>query len=382
MGWLEYLLAGTAIRIVGAIASLLPVDAHRVLLASPRGRELNGALAVARDAVHTLRPNTKVTVLAEPYGYGLAAKIGYLLRVLRGAWLVRRSGVVIVDNAYLPVHVLAPRRGQRIAQVWHASGALKRFGHAAQPAPRGPEARFLHRGYTDAFVGGEAARAPYAAAFRMDASHVHAIGSLRAAPLANAAHVATRRAELLSRYPQIAGRKLLLYAPTFRGRGESRSGGGAVDLAALRAALPREWAIGVKGHPGVATDFAAALATGSVDLIFDRADEVESLFPVADALLTDYSASIFEWSLLLRPLVLFVPDLADYQTTPGLFPDLEREAIGDLVRSEREAAAAVAASRVDPAAWRAFAERHLGSPQQITDAPRRLVEILLPDLSA
>ena len=52
-----------------------------------------------------------------------------------------------------------------------------------------------------------------------------------------------------------------------------------------------------------------------------------------------------------------------------------------LVR-KHEAAAAVAASRVDPAAWRAFAERHLGSPQQITDAPRRLVEILLPDLSA
>ncbi|MGI9096589.1 MAG: CDP-glycerol glycerophosphotransferase family protein [Candidatus Limnocylindrus sp.] len=382
MGWLEYLLAGTAIRIVGTIARLLPVDARRVLFATPRGRELNGALAAARDAVHTLRPNAKVTTLAEPYGYGLAAKFGYLLRVLRGAWLVRRSGVVIVDNAYLPVHLLAPRRGQRIAQVWHASGALKRFGHAAQPAPRGPEARFLHRGYTDAFVGGEAARSPYAAAFRMDASRVHAIGSLRAAPLANAVQVAARRAELLSRYPQIAGRKLLLYAPTFRGRGESRSGGGVVDLAALRAALPREWAIGAKGHPGVATDFAAARAAGSVDLIFDRADEVESLFPIADALLTDYSASIFEWSLLLRPLVLFVPDLADYQTTPGLFPDLEREAIGDLVRSEREAAAAVAASRVDPAAWRDFAERHLGTLQQFTDAPRRLVEILLPESSA
>ena len=181
MGWLEYLLAATAIRIVGALASMRPIDEHRVLLASPRGRELNGALAVARDAIRDRRPSVDIRTLAEPYGYGIVAKLGYLLRVLRGAWQVRRSAVVIVDNAYLPVHVLAPRHGQRIAQVWHASGALKRFGHAAHPAPHGPEARFLHRGYTDAFVGGEAARAPYAAAFRMSASNVHAIGSLRAA---------------------------------------------------------------------------------------------------------------------------------------------------------------------------------------------------------
>ena len=382
MGWLEYLLAATAIRIVGAVATLLPLDPSRVLLASPRGRELTGALAAARDAIHNLRPGVNVTTLAEPYGYGIVAKLGYLMRVLRGAWQVRRSAVVIVDNAYLPVHVLAPRRGQRIAQVWHASGALKRFGHAAHPAPHGPEARFLHRGYTDAFVGGEAAREPYAAAFRMNPSSVHAIGSLRAAPLADTARVAALRDELLLRYPQIGGRKLLLYAPTFRGRGASRSGSGAVDLAALRAALPREWAIGVKVHPSVATDVGAALDAGSIDLIFDRSDEVESLFPVADALLTDYSASIFEWSLLLRPLVLFVPDLAEYRASPGLFPDLEREVIGDLVRSERDAAAAVVSGRVDPTAWRAFADRHLGTPQQIVDAPRRLVELLLPEFSA
>ena len=104
--------------------------------------------------------------------------------------------------------------------------------------------------------------------------------------------------------------------------------------------------------------------------------------PVADALLTDYSASIFEWSLLLRPLVLFVPDLSEYRTSPGIFPDFDRELIGDFVRSERDAAASVVAGRVDPVAWRAFAERNLGTPQQVADAPRRLVEILLPDRSS
>lgn len=379
MGWIEYLLAATAIRIVGAVAGLRPPDSQRVLLSSPRGEELTGALAAAHEAIVRLRPNARITVLAEPYGYGLAAKLAYLLRVLRGAWHVRRSGVVIVDNAYLPVHVLAPRPGQRIAQVWHASGALKRFGHAALPAPSGPERRFLHRGYTDAFVGGESARAPYAAAFRMPIEHVHAIGSLRAAWLADPDRVESRRSELRTRYPQLKGRRLLLYAPTFRGRGAARFGGGSVDLAALRAQLPREWAIGVKGHPSVSTNFAAALSAGSIDLIFDHADEVESLFPFADALLTDYSASIFEWSLLERPLVLFVPDLDAYRESPGLFVDLARDAIGDLVRDERAAAAAVVAGHVDRAAWRSFAARNLGDPAAIASASERLVDLLLPE---
>ena len=376
MGWIEYLLAATAIRIVGAAASLLPLDRQRVLFASPRGEVLTGALAAARDAVARLRPNTRIVLLAEPYGYGFVAKLTYLLRALRGAWMVRRSGVVIVDNAYLPVHVLTPRLGQRVAQVWHASGAFKRFGHAAYPSPHGPEARFLHRGYTDAFVGGESARAPYAAAFRMPIDRVHAIGSLRAAPLADPARLAARRAELLQVHPQLAGRRVLLYAPTFRGRGAARTGTGSVDLAALRAALPREWAIGVKGHPNIAADFAAALSAGSVDAVFEHTEEVESLFPLADALLTDYSASIFEWSLLERPLILFVPDLAAYRATPGLFIDLASEAIGDIVQDEEEAAAAVIARRVDSAAWRAFAARHLGSRAAIATAQERLVEVL------
>ena len=40
---------------------------------------------------------------------------------------------MIVDNAYLPVHVAPHRPATTVVQVWHAPGALKRFG-ATRPA--------------------------------------------------------------------------------------------------------------------------------------------------------------------------------------------------------------------------------------------------------
>ena len=51
-----------------------------------------------------------------------------------------RCAVVIVDNAYLPIHVAGHRPGTTVVQVWHAVGALKRFGvdtalPLAEPAP-------------------------------------------------------------------------------------------------------------------------------------------------------------------------------------------------------------------------------------------------------
>ena len=52
----------------------------------------------------------------------------YLARLVRGVYLVHTSRLIVVDNAYLPVHVAPHRPATTVVQVWHAPGALKRFG--------------------------------------------------------------------------------------------------------------------------------------------------------------------------------------------------------------------------------------------------------------
>ena len=134
MSRLEFLVASAVLRLVGILASLLPFHAERVVLATARVPTLEGNLLHLERAIRTLRPDLRVSLLLEPYGYGLRAKIAYALRLMRGMVLVRTSRYVIVDNAYLPIHVAPHRRRTTVIQVWHAAGALKRFGLDTMPA--------------------------------------------------------------------------------------------------------------------------------------------------------------------------------------------------------------------------------------------------------
>ncbi len=62
----------------------------------------------------------------------------------------------------------------------------------------------------------------------------------------------------------------------------------------------------------------------------DRTD-INDLLPATDILVTDYSSSVIEFALLRRPIVLLVPDLADYERDPGLYLDYRTEMIGTQV---------------------------------------------------
>ena len=167
--------------------------------------------------------------LLEPYAYGLAGKIRYLLRLVRGTYYLQTSGLVIVDNAWLPVHVAPHRAGTTVVQVWHAAGALKRFGADTLGGLEEPEATFLHRHYDYAIASGEAGREPWSRALRTPLERVLPLGTPRTDLFYDDAALAAAKARVLAAYPDLAGRTVVLYAPTFRGRGRAKAGSAALD---------------------------------------------------------------------------------------------------------------------------------------------------------
>src|SRR3954447_15410472 len=164
MNRLEYGVTRTLLRLLGAIFALLGIRADRVVLAPPRTATLEGNLLHVFRAMRERDPDLDYVLLLEPYGYGLLAKLGYLLRAVRGMYYLRTSRLAVVDNAWLPVHV-APHPGTTVVQVWHAPGALKRFGRDTAVPGTGPEAEFLHRNYDYVVTTSEASRIPWSRAF-------------------------------------------------------------------------------------------------------------------------------------------------------------------------------------------------------------------------
>lgn len=361
----EYLLANALMQVLRRIFSVLPLHRDRVVFASPRHAALEGNLRFLFEAVGRSHPGRPRVLLLEPYGYRLVSKLVYLLRLVRGMYYLCTSGVFVVDNAYFPIHVGPHRRGTTVIQVWHAAGALKRFGLDGTATEQEAERAFLHRHYDYVVVAGETSRAPYASALRTPIERVLPLGTPRTDFFFDDGAMSEARERLLATHPTLRDRTVVLYAPTFRGRGEGKRAAPGFDAARLRSLLPADHALVLKTHPNLDP---SATATDGYDVVLDPSLEVNEVFTVADVLVTDYSSSIFEWALLGRPLVLLVPDLAEYETDPGLYLDYRTAMIGIQALDTESVADAILRGGFKPSAHDAFVARHLEACDGVASA--------------
>jgi CDP-ribitol ribitolphosphotransferase len=372
MSRLEHALASMVLRFLGLVFDRLPIR-RRVVLATARLAHLEGNLAYLHAEIRRARPGVRVTTLLEPYSYGLAGKLAYLLRLVRGTYLLRTSSLFVVDNAYLPVHVAPHRVGTTVVQVWHAVGALKRFGADTAGGLTEPERSFLHHHYDYVVCAGEASRGPYSAALRTPAERVLPLGVARTDFFFDRAALAASRERMLAAYPALREGRVVLYAPTFRGRGRGKRPASGFDPTAVRAALPAGHVLALKSHPNLDPTLVAA---SGFDVVIDPALELNEAFAAADVLVTDYSSSIFEWALLRRPLVLLTADLEEYERDPGLYLDARTELIGERVDRADDIPRAIAEARVDEVTWTAFIGRQVEACDGHASA--RFVERFLP----
>lgn len=139
-------------------------------------------------------------------------------------------------------------------------------------------------------------------------------------------------------------RRIVLYAPTYRdhlahSRGRFRYEP-TLDFAALAAALGADHTLLVRRHPLTS----GRLTGGRAPFVRDVSDHPQpaELLLVADVLVTDYSALMFDFAHTGRPMLFHTPDLAHYRdTVRGFYLDLETRAPGPLLGSTAELAAAL-----------------------------------------
>lgn len=355
MSLLEYLLAVTALRVVLVACRLLPIQRNKVVFASARAEKLEGNLAYIYDALRSRCPDARVVLLLERYSYGLLGKVAYMGRLVRGAYHVATARLVVLDNAYLPVHAMPHRSGTVVVQVWHAAGALKRFGLDTPVPERKVENRFIHRYYDRVIVGSHAAVGPYSSALGTPAEKVVPLGIARTDLFFDSEARTRAVARVHAAHPELRGRRVVLYAPTFRGHGISKAAAVGLDAASLRSRVSEEVILVYKPHPVLEP---TPDETRGFDTIVDGSVDLNELLCATDVLITDYSSSVFEWALLDRPLILFVPDLARYELEPGFYLDYRSQMIGEIAENTDEVAALLQQQDWDLSAYDAFRSTH------------------------
>lgn len=249
----------------------------------------------------------------------------------------------VVTNTHLP-RWYRPRPGTLVLQAWHGT-PLKRIGFDL-PRRGGRFDRYLRhleREVADWDV--LLSSSPYVtevlrAAFRYE-GRVLESGSPRNDRLVRPAP--GERRWLRRRLGATDDERLLLYAPTFRDDGSVEWFRRTVD--SLVRALPPQWRVLYRSHPnhpvpGVEAQHRVLDVSGVPDIV--------DLFVAADALVTDYSSSMFDFPLTGRRVYRHVPDLAAYRDElRGFYLDMEDVPVGPVVSSVDELASLVAGNPVD-----------------------------------
>jgi CDP-glycerol glycerophosphotransferase (TagB/SpsB family) len=118
------------------------------------------------------------------------------------------------------------------------------------------------------------------------------------------------------------------YFPTWRDDGSDFLSTSGLSLRLLAETVRDEGGLFVcKLHPRTAH----TLDTDGM-LVLDAANDLSSFLHLCSLVITDYSSISFDFMLLARPLIYYVPDIDHYQETRGFYFSPEEAMAGPLIR--------------------------------------------------
>lgn len=256
-----------------------------------------------------------------------------------------KSKCVFVHDHFELLYANKPNKGTKVVQLWHACGAFKKWGYSTLDLSWGGSRkdmlRFpMHNTYTDVFVSAEEVIPCYAEAFGCNKNIIKAFGTPRTDIYFDKDFVSGCREQLMKEFPEIGDRKIILYAPTFRGNNPDQSyNDKAIDYAMFKENFSDEYALVFKLHPFTAAKYKMSDEEKALygDFVFDAsALPIEVNLCAADLLIADYSSLIFEYALLDKPMIFYAYDLEEYDRDRSFYYDYRSFVPGKIVTSNEE----------------------------------------------
>ena len=131
------------------------------------------------------------------------------------------------------------------------------------------------------------------------------------------------------------GKKVLLYAPTWR---DSTDGGAShqlappIDWKRWKEEIGSEWVVLLRTHP-----YTTKLMNVEFDDFVINCTEyprINDLLIAADLLVSDYSSTLLDYSILEKPLACFGYDYDEYRAARGFYFDMDEVIPNGVIRTE------------------------------------------------
>ena len=336
---------------------LMPIKKNRISFFSNRTDKPTGNLKAVYDAVSDIQ-GADIRLVCKKGG----AK-GTLFVLFKFLHFYMTSRVVFVDDYYHLISYVTKKKQTKLIQLWHGCGAFKTFGFSRFHKTSVLELYSAnHRQYDYAIVSSPDICEFYAEAFGISPNKVLPLGSPRCDILSNEEYKAKKQAEFLAEFPHLEGKKLLLFAPTFRGRGNGDCyyPMEKFNIDSVLETLGEEWAVVVKLHPYLKEKVTFDEKNKNRVAECPNWDINDVLFST-DFLVTDYSSVIFETALLEIPMAFLAFDLEEYIAERDFYYDFKYFVPGPIVNTDKEVALLAKSGEYDMQKIRDFAEKSFGN---------------------
>ena len=235
----------------------------------------------------------------------------------------------IIDNVsvfwWIPL-----RKNQIVVETWHGGGAYKHVGSMF----------IVNKGKLKTFQSRmEAEKITYYLSSCKKFTEIQSVskqvsvhkflntGLPRNALFFYAEKVFKLRRKVLDYFNISADTKILLYAPTYRGDGGFKSKNAEKGLCEPNYSFLKEtiekkygcrWKLLYRGH-----NYDYEVMNHLPDFVIDatKYEDMQELLCATDVLLTDYSSSMWDYSLTKKPCFLYAPDVQQYIENRGFYTD-------------------------------------------------------------
>ncbi|MGI2327557.1 CDP-glycerol glycerophosphotransferase family protein [Planococcus sp. YIM B11945] len=245
---------------------------------------------------------------------------------------------VFIDNYAGFLSAVRFRKGVKCVQLWHAAGAIKKFGWSEpHTSSRSERAKKRFQRVYDQFqflpVGSTQMADIFSEAFHLNSSRFLYTGVPQTDYYFDAHAIRSGQLKVEDAYPSIKGKKTVLYAPTYR-KGLLQRMDLRFDVNEFLKKLDESHVLLIRLHPSVQK--LAKVPSHPRVLFVSDYPHANELLAASDILITDYSSLSFEFSLLGKKMIFFTYDLEAYSTTQGIWSESKLFFPGPMATSTAE----------------------------------------------
>ncbi len=286
---------------------------NKIVWLSRQSNEKSEDMKMLSEEISKISPETKQVFRLCRLENESGLFVSYISFILRDMWEIASAKIAVTDTYSIPVSCLNHKSDLTIFQIWHALGAIKKFSLQSAGKAQGRDlgvakAMSMHKNYDFVIAPSEKTAEFYCEAFGCSKDKI-IIASLPRVDVISDGK--SRYEEFIDLNPQFKDKKIIAYLPTFR---ENDS----VYIKQLFDVFKNdeEYALVVSLHPATEK---------SEEYIINGDFTTYDLAKLSYGIISDYSATALECSLLNKPLWFYVPDYEQYKTEKGLNIDVKAE---------------------------------------------------------